>query len=100
MKSKKSSQAITVEKARITQENREWVYILILLINTFLKINKMTTPKLVSRYLAIINGRGPYSRKKAITGFNSDDPRSIRIRVNNASKMLSIKIAVMAEKIR
>jgi hypothetical protein len=63
VKSRKSSQTMTVEKAKITQENREWVYILILLINTFLKISSTTTPKLVNRYLEIINGRGPYLRK-------------------------------------
>ena len=90
---------MTEENAKITQVNRDWVYMFIFLIKTFLKINKMTTPKLVNKYFEIINGRGPYSRKWAITGFSSDAPRSIRIRVNNASKILSIKIAVMAANI-
>ncbi len=51
---------MTVEKAKITQVNRDWVYMFILLIKTFLKINKMRTPKLVNKYFAIRNGRGPY----------------------------------------
>jgi len=41
---------MTVEKAQITQLNKERVYMLIRLRKTFLQISKTMTPKLVNMY--------------------------------------------------
>ena len=80
----------------ITAGKNERVYIFALVTKTFLKINRITTPMLVKKYFAMINGSRPYWRKKAITGLSSDEPLAIKIRVSSASKILSIRMAVMA----